>query len=89
MFRITDNKGFHLTFKNGVTISVQFGIGNYGDNYNLNQVSQTTYGDPMPHQEAQKSPHGIKTTTGIILTPMNLLAESQKATKPRMMCLRL
>lgn len=29
MFKITDRKGFHITFKNGVTISIQFGPGNY------------------------------------------------------------
>ena len=29
MFKITDGKGFHITFKNGVTVSVQFGYGNY------------------------------------------------------------
>lgn len=27
MFSITDGKGFHITFQNGVTISVQFGPG--------------------------------------------------------------
>jgi len=32
-FRITDNKGFHITFENGYTVSVQFGPGNYCDNY--------------------------------------------------------
>ena len=32
-FRITGGKGFHLTFPNGVTVSVQFGPGNYCDNY--------------------------------------------------------
>lgn len=33
MFTSTSNKGFSLTFKNGWTISVQFGYGNYCDNY--------------------------------------------------------
>lgn len=33
-FRITDNKGFHITFPNGYTISVAFGSDNYCDNYN-------------------------------------------------------
>lgn len=33
-FRICDSKGFHITFENGFTVSVQFGPGNYGDNYN-------------------------------------------------------
>ncbi|KKL69677.1 hypothetical protein LCGC14_2112510 [marine sediment metagenome] len=28
------NKGFHMKFKNGWIISVQFGIGNYCENYN-------------------------------------------------------
>jgi len=34
MFRINDNKGFSITFDNGYTVSVQFGPGNYGSNYN-------------------------------------------------------
>ena len=33
MFKITYNKGFHITFKNGCTVSVQFGKGNYCSNY--------------------------------------------------------
>lgn len=33
MFRITQKKGFHLTFPNGYTVSVQFGPGNYCDHY--------------------------------------------------------
>ena len=32
MFKITFGKGFHMTFPNGVTVSVQFGSGNYCDN---------------------------------------------------------
>ena len=35
MFRITYGTGFHLTFSNGITVSVQFGPGNYCDNYNM------------------------------------------------------
>lgn len=31
MFAITGHKGFQITFQNGVTISVQFGPGNYTD----------------------------------------------------------
>ena len=38
-FRLTDGKGFHITFKNGWTISVQFGPGNYCDNYNMDIMS--------------------------------------------------
>jgi hypothetical protein len=32
-FGINESKGFHMTLANGYTISVQFGPGNYGDNY--------------------------------------------------------
>jgi len=32
-FKITQNKGFQITFENDWTISVQFGYGNYCDNY--------------------------------------------------------
>lgn len=35
MFKITGKKGFHVTFENGWTVSVQFGPGNYCDNYDL------------------------------------------------------
>lgn len=34
-FRITGSKGFHITFENGCTVSVQFGPGNYGTNYHM------------------------------------------------------
>lgn len=33
MFGTLRNKGFHITFPNGWTISVQFGIGNYCGKY--------------------------------------------------------
>lgn len=32
MLKITRGKGFHMTFSNGWTASVQFGYGNYCDN---------------------------------------------------------
>jgi hypothetical protein len=34
-FYICDGKGFHIKFENGWTISVQFGPGNYCDNYDM------------------------------------------------------
>ena len=48
MFKITDGKGFHITFKNGWTASVQFGYGNYcvnKNNYKTSALSQSK--DPM------------------------------------------
>lgn len=40
MFTITDNKGFQITFDNGYTVSVQFGPGNYGSNYNADFLAE-------------------------------------------------
>ena len=34
MFKVNGNKGFHLEFENGYTLSTQFGYGSYCDNYN-------------------------------------------------------
>lgn len=42
MFRITGGKGFHMTFANGWTISVQWGPGNYCDNHD-DDLSQEGY----------------------------------------------
>ena len=35
MFKITHKRGFHITFPNEYTVSVQFGPGNYCENYNM------------------------------------------------------
>lgn len=35
MFKSTQGKGFHMTFANGWTVSVQWGAGNFGPNYNV------------------------------------------------------
>lgn len=37
-FKICGQKGFHITFDNGCPASVQFGCGNYCDNYDLNNL---------------------------------------------------
>ena len=42
-FKICDQKGFHVTFENGWTISAQFGRGNYADNYD-----HPDYRTPVP-----------------------------------------
>ena len=34
-FSIQSNKGFHVTFDNGMTVSVQFGGGNYCENQDV------------------------------------------------------
>ena len=51
MFRINDNKGFQIQFDNGYTVSVQFGPGNYGSNYNLSMLENM--GKPMTALSAE------------------------------------
>lgn len=41
MFGITDGKGFHIMLENGVTISTQFGYGNYCENRNKENESNS------------------------------------------------
>lgn len=41
MFRTTQNKGFHMKFKNGLTISVQFGTGSYCSRRDMNASFQS------------------------------------------------
>jgi hypothetical protein len=43
MLKSTKNKGFSLTFENGITISVQFGSSNYCERKNLH----ANYGSEM------------------------------------------
>lgn len=40
-FKSTMRKGFHMTFENGLTVSVQWGLGNYCDNRNIMDFSFT------------------------------------------------
>ena len=39
--KICDNRGFHITFDNGVTVSVQFGYSNYCSNRDLDKSIET------------------------------------------------
>ena len=50
-FKILDNKGFHITFANGVCVSVQFGGGNYCQNYDAEIDSLRTEGMRSPDAE--------------------------------------
>ena len=44
MFKITQGKGFHMTFANGWTVSVQWGAGNYCQNYNAHPSDKSERG---------------------------------------------
>jgi hypothetical protein len=41
MFKITSKKGFHIKLNNGITISTQFGGGNYCSNYDKDIMSNS------------------------------------------------
>ena len=45
MFKSTDNKGFQITFENGITISVQYGKGNYCANKNKQNIGYDGYSE--------------------------------------------
>jgi hypothetical protein len=49
MISITRGRGFHLTFDNGWTISVQIGWGNYCANYDRGSID--TEPEPSPNAE--------------------------------------
>lgn len=52
MFKAIMNKGFHITFSNGVTISVQWGSSNYCNNRSLD-VIDTLNQDPKECKNAE------------------------------------
>ena len=64
---ITDGKGFRITFENKWTISVQFGYGNYSDNYDLSRQSSETY---ESHQR-RAGEGGSSTAEVAIIAPDN------------------
>jgi len=51
MFETTQNKGFKITFGNGVTVSVQFGPGNYCQHYDTIFSSRTLIDAPAYEQQ--------------------------------------
>ena len=53
MFTTTYNKGFHITFKNGVTVSVQWGYWNYCENYNKAEVENANMLDSIDSKDAE------------------------------------
>lgn len=64
-FSISRGKGFHITFENGYTISVQFGPGNYCDNYDMD----------IPEENAKAGERGSTTAECAVLSPAGNLVE--------------
>ena len=48
-FKISDNKGFQISFNNGYTVSVQFGSGTYCSNRDL------PYGEKVPPSDTAET----------------------------------
>lgn len=59
MFKTCDNKGFQICFPNGLTLSTQFGPGNYGSN----RGAPFLYGE-KPDREAQTVEIAVFETEG-------------------------
>ena len=56
-FRITQGKGFHITFENGYTVSVQFGWGNYCEKRDMADLSFLKGGTDAVRERDRK--HGV------------------------------
>ena len=54
MFKITMNRGFHITFKNGYTVSVQFGPNSYCDHYHPSYSSSSSLYEYASNEECGK-----------------------------------
>ena len=52
-FTITNGKGFYFGFENGWGVSVQFGPGNYADNYNMKICADETEAGRRGSQTAE------------------------------------
>jgi len=48
MFEVTNNKGVHITFPNGYSISIQWGTINYCGNRARHLVLPSGFGQPVP-----------------------------------------
>jgi len=57
-FRICSNRGFHVTFENGYTVSVQFGWGNYCSNHNAKPDYDNPKSKPWSSHDAETAVWG-------------------------------
>lgn len=66
MFAITGGKGFQITFPNKITISVQFGPGNYCEHYDGDILAFMK--DPPANHKSKDAEVALFTTGGRWLT---------------------
>ena len=63
-FRTMGGRGFQIEFKNGYTISIMFGMGNYGDHYNDPDFD---YEDSKEYLESSQAEVAIRKPNGEIM----------------------
>lgn len=51
MFTSCENKGLQMTFENGLTISIQFGVGNYCERRSFTGSFQSEMSEPIIQSE--------------------------------------
>lgn len=76
MFRITRGCGFHITFENGYTISVQFGWGNYCEHHDEIEGFNPSI-DPDAHDKKLAS-KGSRDAEIAIIDPSGELVEVEE-----------
>lgn len=59
-FKIINSKGFHITFKNKITVSVQFGSLNYCENYPHNEVPEISLNESWSRENKIFAERGTK-----------------------------
>jgi hypothetical protein len=57
-FKITGGKGIHIRFDGGYTVSIQFGPGNYCQNYNLSWLDKDAFSGSPDAECAVWGPDG-------------------------------
>lgn len=71
-FRIISGKGFHITFANGYTVSVQFGGGNYCDNRSAEEG---------PDNDVKRGARGSATAEAAVLSPRGVMLAMRTASR--------
>ena len=72
-FRITDGKGFGLTFENGWTVSVQWGWGNYCDNFRRSDLDYAYSRDGYATLDAKCGKEGSHTAECAVIDPAGVM----------------
>jgi len=63
-FRACANRGFQITFSNGWTISVQFGVLNYCSNKDLEKAIKNPFEQPIGNYECENAEIAIMNPNG-------------------------